>query len=71
MEGQLKRLAANKVQGSGSVCVMCMFPSVCMRLSEVIFFCPHKLPSVYLSLFAVASKALSALFTCVGVCLLL
>lgn len=38
MEGQLKRLAANKVQGSGSVCVMCMFPCVCMHLSEVIFF---------------------------------
>ncbi len=33
--------------------------------------CAHKLPSVYLSLFVVACKALLALFVCVGVCLLL
>lgn len=68
MEGKLKRLAAYKVQGCGRVCV-CMCLCLCTFIRGVV--CAHKLPSVYLSLFVVACKALFALFACVGVCLLL
>lgn len=70
MEGKLKRLAANKAQGRGCVCARVC---VCLRLYTFIRgdVCAHKLASVYLSLFVVACKALSALFARVGVCLLL
>lgn len=36
MEGQLKRLAANKEQGCGGVCA-CVFGCVCVHSSEVMF----------------------------------
>lgn len=38
MEGQLKRLAANKEQGCGVfVCGACVFGCVCIHSSEVMF----------------------------------
>lgn len=71
MEGQLKRLAANKEQGCGGVRVWCMCVWLCLYTFIRGDVCAHKLPSVYLSLFVAACKALVTLFVRVGVCLLL